>query len=59
MEEFTKYEIDYINEYQKRGASANFFFQNKCLLDCETKDGYLPKELYIEAQHRYERMSNP
>jgi len=59
MEEFAKHEIDYMNEYQKRGYTTIFLFQNKSLIDCDTKYGYKPEELFIVAQHRYEGMSNP
>jgi hypothetical protein len=59
MEEFAKHEIDYIEEYQKRGYITNFLFQKESLIDTESKYGYKPEELYIVAQHRYEGMSNP
>ncbi|MBF7091510.1 hypothetical protein IUY40_08155 [Flavobacterium sp. ALJ2] len=57
--EYAKHEIDYIGEYQKKGYTSNYLFENGCLIDTETKYSYKPEEIFIVAQHRYEGMSNP
>jgi len=57
--EYGKHEIDYIKEYQERGYTSNYFFENGCLIDTETKYSYKPDEIFIVAQHRYEGMSDP
>lgn len=59
--EYGKHEIDYIKEYQDRGYTSNYHFDNENggLMDTETKYYYNPEEIFIVAQHRYEGMSDP
>lgn len=57
--EYGKHEIDYIKEYQERGYTSNYHFENESLIDTETKYPYKPEEIFIVAQHRYEGMSDP
>lgn len=59
MKKEQKHETDYITKYQEEGYTANFLFENGCLLDSETKYAYKPEEIFIVTQHRYEGMSNP
>jgi hypothetical protein len=59
MKKEQKHETDYIKKYQEEGYTANFLFENGCLLDSETKYAYKPEEIFIVAHHRYEGMSDP
>lgn len=56
---FDKHEIDYIKIYQEKGFITNFYFEEDKLIDTETKNQYLPTNIFIVAEHRYEGMSNP
>lgn len=57
--EYAKHEKDYIKEYQKRGYTINFRFEDGKLLTSGSEKKYSPEEIYIVAEHRYEGMSNP
>ena len=57
--QFDKHEINYIEIYQKKGFTANFYFENDKLINSETKTENQPEDIYIVAEHRYEGMSNP
>ncbi|SFZ92346.1 hypothetical protein SAMN05428642_102670 [Flaviramulus basaltis] len=58
-DELAKHEKDYIRIYEKQGYVSNFHFENEKLINSETKNKYLPEDIRIVAQHRYEGMSNP
>jgi hypothetical protein len=57
--EFDKHEIDYIKIYQEKGFTTNYYFQDDKLINTETKTEYVPNDIFIVAEHRYEGMSNP
>lgn len=57
--EFAKNEKDYIEIYQGKGYVSNFYFKEDKLINSETKVEYLPNDIFIVAEHRYEGMSNP
>ncbi len=57
--EFAKHEKDYIKIYQEKGYVSNFYFKDDKLIHSETKKEYLPKDIYLVAEHRYEGMSDP
>ena len=57
--EYDKNEKDYINTYQDMGYVSNFYFKDNELINSETKNAYVPDEIFIVAEHRYEGMSNP
>lgn len=57
--EYDKNEKDYINIYQNKGYTSNFYFKENKLINSETKKEYSPNDIYIVAEHRYEGMSNP
>lgn len=54
-----KNELEYIEEYQKKGYCCNFLFQKEGLIETESKYCYQPEEIFIVAHHRYEGISNP
>ncbi|MFA9190679.1 hypothetical protein AAGV28_04780 [Flavobacterium sp. FZUC8N2.13] len=57
--QFDKHEIDYIKIYQSKGFAANFYFKDNKLINSDTKTEYLPTDIFVVAEHRYEGMSNP
>lgn len=57
--EYDKNEKDYINVYQNKGFVSNFYFKDRKLINSETKKEYVPEDIFIVAEHRYEGMSNP
>ncbi|CAD0007066.1 hypothetical protein [Flavobacterium chungangense] len=57
--ELSKHELEYIEEYQKKGYCCNFLFKDDSLLETESKYSYKPEEIFIVAHHRYEGMSDP
>lgn len=56
---FDKHEIDYIETYQAKGFTANFYFEEDKIINSDTKTEYQPVDIFIVAEHRYEGMSNP
>ncbi len=56
---FPKHEKSLIQKYQDKGYTENFYFKSGKLIASETKNEFLPQEIYVVAQHRYEGMSNP
>ena len=54
-----KHELEYLDEYQKKGYCCNFLFQDGALVETESKYSYQPEEIFIVAHHRYEGMSDP
>ncbi|MEJ1222507.1 hypothetical protein [Sediminicola sp. 1XM1-17] len=58
-EEIAKNERNLIEEYQKKGYTASYRFNNGNLVDVDSKIEYAPKDIFIVAEHRYEGMSNP
>lgn len=59
MKNYAKHEIDLIRQYEEKGYNHSYHFRNDKLVDNETGISYIPKEIYIVADHRYEGMSNP
>jgi hypothetical protein len=57
--ESSQHERDYIKIYQAKGYVSNFYFKDNKLINSETKNEYLPNDIYIVAEHRYEGLSNP
>ncbi|MDD7886587.1 hypothetical protein [Flavivirga sp. 57AJ16] len=57
--ELAKHEKDYIRIYEKKGYGSNFYFKKNKLINSETKNQYLPEDITIVAEHRYEGMSDP
>ena len=57
--EFAKHEKDYIKIYESKGYTSGFHFKNGALVGNESDQSYLPENLNIVAEHRYEGMSNP
>lgn len=57
--EFAKHEIDYIRQYQKIGYTDSYRLSENRLISLESKNNYLPRDITIVKEHRYEGMSNP
>lgn len=57
--ELAKNEKDYIKIYEDKGYKASFHFKNELLVSNQTGKAYMPNEINIVAEHRYEGMSNP
>ena len=58
-DEFAKHETDYIQLYENMGYTDSYRLVNGHLKSLKTKNEYLPKEVTIIKEHRYEGMSNP
>tara|TARA_R110002050_G_scaffold59259_2_gene132578 strand:- start:25349 stop:25663 length:315 start_codon:yes stop_codon:yes gene_type:complete len=56
---YAKSELEYIEKYQKIGYCANYKAENDTLVDVKTKKVYLPNEIKIIKEYRFEGMSNP
>jgi len=56
---YAKSEKDYIEIYQDKGYIANFYLKDDKLINSATKKEYVPNDIFIVAEHRYEGMSNP
>ncbi|MCX7550091.1 hypothetical protein [Xanthomarina sp. F2636L] len=52
-------ELDLIKKYQDKGYTSNFKCENGSIIELKTKKEYLPKQIIIEREHRFEGMSNP
>lgn len=59
MEEYAKHEKDLIRKYEAQGYTDNFRYANNKLINTETKQEYLPQDIKVVEEHRYEGMSNP
>jgi len=59
VNEYAKNEKDYMRRYEEKGFSASFYFAEGKLINSDTKIEYLPEDVHIVAEHRYEGMSNP
>lgn len=59
--EFAKHEKDYIREYEEMGYTDSFRYDDKGkkLVSLKTNDEYLPSDITIVKEHRYEGMSDP
>lgn len=57
--EFAKNEKQIIEKYQKEGYTNNYRVENNSLLDLDNKKNYMPQNVHIVAEHRFEGMSNP
>lgn len=56
---FAKNEKDYIRIYEEKGYVSSFRVQDGKLINNTTKIAYLPEDVFIVAENRYEGMSNP
>jgi hypothetical protein len=56
---FAKNEKDYIKVYEEKGYISSFHFENGKLINNKTKKEYIPEDIFIVAENRYEGMSNP
>lgn len=54
-----KHEISKIEEYQKKGYTTNFQFEDNGLIDSDTQKKYTQDEVTIVEEYRYEGMSDP
>ncbi|MEO8934192.1 MAG: hypothetical protein ABI295_07775 [Xanthomarina sp.] len=52
-------ELEFIKKYQSRGYTCNFKCENGCLIELDSKKNYLPQQITILREHRFEGMSNP
>ncbi|NLP58653.1 hypothetical protein [Lutibacter sp. B1] len=57
--EFSKHEIDYIKKYEKQGYTHNFRYENNKLINISTKEEFVPEDIFIVAENRFEGMSDP
>ena len=59
--DFAKHETDYIRQYENLGYTDSYQYnsKNKKLRSTKTNDEYLPSDVTIVKEHRYEGMSNP
>ncbi len=57
--EFAKHEREIIDKYQAKGYTGNYKVDQNSLVDLNTKINYLPQNVNIVAEHRFEGMSNP
>ena len=57
--EYAKHEIDYIHQYEKLGYTDSYRFVNEKLRSLKNDKSYVPSEITILKEHRYEGMSNP
>ena len=55
----TKHELDKIQEYQKKGYTANYKFEEDHLIDSETGKKFGSGDIMIVDEYRYEGTSNP
>ncbi|HKJ06256.1 MAG TPA: hypothetical protein VJ970_02190 [Flavobacteriaceae bacterium] len=54
-----KHETNKIDEYQKKGYTASYTFNDGYLTDLETKKKYGLDEITIKEEYRYEGYTNP
>jgi len=59
MENHTNNEIDLIKAYENKGYDRIFKFENDKIVETKTKTAYVPEQIFIVAEHRFEGMSNP
>lgn len=55
----SKHELDKIHEYEKKGYTANYKFENDQLIDSETGKHFETEDINIVDEYRYEGTSNP
>jgi len=56
---YAKSEQEYIQKYQEMGYTSNYTLKNNKLVDLQTKKEFLPNEIFIIKELRFEGMSNP
>lgn len=54
-----KHEKNQIDEYQKKGYTASYRFENGTLIDVDSKKRYGIEDVTIEEEYRYEGFTNP
>jgi hypothetical protein len=54
-----KSEKDYIKYYEEEGYSGSYRASGSKLVDVTSKKEYLPEDIRIVAEHRFEGKSNP
>ncbi len=54
-----KHELNFLEQYVNKGYSENFRVEDNKLKSSNAKFEFLPKQVKIVAEHRYEGMSNP
>ncbi|WP_452226049.1 hypothetical protein [Lacinutrix cladophorae] len=57
--EYAKHEIEYIERLKKHGYTNNFRLVNEKLIEVNSKDAFMPHQIYIDKEMRFEGMSNP
>ncbi|MDY0780126.1 hypothetical protein [Tenacibaculum sp. IB213877] len=55
----TKQEILRIEEYEKKGYTSSYQFENDALVDVDSKKSYAKDAVTIEKQYRFEGFTNP
>lgn len=54
-----KHELDFLELYQEKGYTENFRIEDNKLIASKKQSKFLPSQVEIVAEHRYEGMSNP
>lgn len=57
--ETAKNELEIIKKYEEKGYTESYRVEDDILIENTSKEKYLPADIYIVAQHRFEGMSNP
>ncbi|MCK0132288.1 hypothetical protein MWU59_12320 [Flavobacteriaceae bacterium F08102] len=52
-------ELDYIDTYQSLGYDNSYRFKDQRLIENASGGVYMPREIYIVAEHRFEGFTNP
>lgn len=55
----SKNELEIIKKYEAVGYINSYRVSGNLLINNKTKSKYLPNEVFIVAEHRFEGMSNP
>ncbi|CAM4084747.1 hypothetical protein [Zobellia nedashkovskayae] len=56
---YAKHEKDAIDEFEKKGYTARYRYENDVLINPETHKYYKPVDITIVKEFRYEGMSDP
>ena len=57
--EYAKHEIEYINELKEKGYTSDFRMMGAHLVELNSKEKFLPAQIFIDKEMRFEGMSNP
>lgn len=57
--DFAKHEIDYLRHYEAAGFTDPYRIVNSKLENLVTKHTYIPRDITVLKEHRYEGMSDP